>query len=121
MRSKVYFLGGIFGILFGILTSIQVAYGWMLTVNVSGVQVGHSSIIVEIKGPNGYKASNTVQNGQKLSTIFEVADDAVPVGSTYKACSHSEGVANTLPESCTTFIHSHDTDSEISLNVAKPQ
>ena len=118
MRSKLYFLGGIS---LGIIMSMQVAYGWMLTVNVTGMQVGHSSVIVEIKGPNGYKASNNVQNGPNPSTSFEVPDNAVPVGSTYKACSHSEGVVDTLHESCTTFIHSHDTDSEISLNVAKPQ
>jgi opacity protein-like surface antigen len=101
--------------------TIQAAQAWNLTVNIVGAQFGHRNITVNLKGQFGYTDSSTVLNSPGVSTSFDVPEDAIPVGSTYRVCGHTEGIVNTLLEACNSFTHTQNGNSVVTLNLREKQ
>jgi hypothetical protein len=50
--------------------AIQAANAWQLTVNLSGAELGHGGITVDLTGQNGFRDAKNVPNGPFFSTCL---------------------------------------------------
>ena len=94
---------------------VNAVQAWTLFVDLSDSAFGVSEATAVLKGPFGYTDRESTPTGPSASVIFNVPEDAVPMGYQFEVCA-SGGIISTLISNCHKFTRSSE-DMSVWLEV----
>ena len=75
---------------------------------VTNIPFGKDRVFISLEGPYRWGTGRWVPNGQDVETTFDVPSNAVPVGTQFRVCAHSNGIINMFTEGCKHYTHENN-------------